>query len=126
MIFSLLLSELIRMGVRLSVVEGRLKVHAPVGVLTEELRQAITAQKGALFRFAASPFVLTIDGLGYITGNRHEQDVTLIAEERKEALKYRIGVISLRDNIERFYYPRMVLATRPETAQVNEPSEVPS
>ncbi|MFL5655225.1 MAG: phage/plasmid primase, P4 family [Ktedonobacteraceae bacterium] len=53
-------------------------------------------------------YVQTIDGPGYLTGNRQEQDVTCIADERKEALRYKIGVVILKDGLERFYYPRMV------------------
>ena len=104
MIYSLLFTELIQKGVRLTVADGRLKVRAPTGVLTEELRQAMAAHKAGLRRFATSPFVETIDGLGRLSGNTREQDVSLVAEERKEALRYRIGVVSLRDGRERFYY----------------------
>jgi TubC N-terminal docking domain len=114
MILSWLLTKLLHVGVRLTVVQGRLKVHAPAGVLTEELRQAMTEQKAALLQFAQFPYVETIDGLGMLTGNTQERDLFCVAEERQEALRYRIGVVSLYDGVERFSYPRMVLVTRPE------------
>jgi len=127
MILSWLLTELTHVGVRLTVVQGRVKAHAPSGVLTEELRQAMAEHKAALLQFAAYPYVETIDGLGMLTGHTQAQDLFLVAEERKEALRYRIGVVSLHDSVERFYYPNMVLLARPETVQNNEVSqEVPS
>jgi TubC N-terminal docking domain len=122
MILALLLTELTRLGAHLTVFDGRLKVRAPSGVLTGELRQAIVEHKAALIQFALFPVVETIDGLGSLTGNKREQDVLLVAEERKEALRCRIGVVSLHDGVERFYYPRMVVAARPMSMQANEPA----
>ncbi|MDQ2902986.1 MAG: phage/plasmid primase, P4 family, partial [Chloroflexota bacterium] len=53
-------------------------------------------------------YVETVDGLGYWSGNARECDVTFTAEEQKAALRWKIGVISLHDGRERFYYPRMM------------------
>jgi len=119
MILSLLLTELTHVGVRLKGADGRLKVHAPAGVLTEYLRQAISEHKAALLQFAAYPYVETIDGLGRLSGNTQQRDLYLVPEERQEALRYRIGVVSLRDGIERFCYPQMVLVARSETMEVS-------
>ena len=76
MMLMLLLTELARLEVHLSVASDGLHVQAPTGVLTDELRQAMIEHKTALLRYAADPAVETIDGLGYLTGNRQEQDVT--------------------------------------------------
>ena len=103
-----LLTELTYLEVHLSVASYGLHVQAPVGALTDELRQAMTEHKTALLRYAADPAVETIDGLGYLTGNRQEQDVTFVAQERKERLRYKVGVMLQQDGIERFYYPGMV------------------
>ena len=108
MMLMVLLTELARLEVHLSVASDGLHVHAPAGALTDELRQAMTEHKAALLRYAADPAVETIDGLGYLTGNRQEQDVTLTAPERKERLRYKVGVVLLQDGIERFYYPGML------------------
>jgi hypothetical protein len=97
-----------RLEVHLSVASDGLHVQAPSGALTDELRQAMTQHKAALLSYAADPAVETIDGLGYLTGNRQEQDVMLVAPERKERLRYKVGVVLLQDGIERFYYPGMV------------------
>ena len=51
---------------------------------------------------------------GILTGNRQQQDITFVAPERQEAWRYKIGVMSLCDGVERFYWPRMVLQARPE------------
>ena len=77
------LTELARFEVHLSVAYDGLHVQAPFGVLSDELRQAMTEHKEALLRYAADPSVETIDGLGFLTGNRQEQDVTFTAPERK-------------------------------------------
>ncbi len=117
MILMLLFTELTRLDAQLSVEQSGLKVDAPAGVLTDELRQAMAEQKAALLQFAAFPYVETIDDLGTLTGTIQQRDLYLVADERQEALCYRIGVVSLRDGEERFYYPRMVvLATADETA----------
>ena len=108
MMLIMLLTELARLEVHLSVASDGLHVQAPTGVLTDELRQAMTQHKEALLRYAADPAVETIDGLGYITGNRQAQDVTFTAQERKERLRYKVGVVLLQDGIERFYYPGML------------------
>jgi putative DNA primase/helicase len=64
--------------------------------------------------------VETVDGLGYLSGKRQEQDVTFVASERKEALRYKIGVVILNDGAERFYYPRTVLDAHAEAIQMND------
>jgi hypothetical protein len=108
MMLILLLTELARLEVHLLLESDGLHVLAPFGVLTDELRQAMTEHKAALLRYAADPAVETIDGLCYLTGNRQEQDVTFVAPERKERLRYKVGVVLLQDGIERFYYPGML------------------
>ena len=62
----------------------------------------------------ARQYVETSDGIGYLTDNRQEQDVTFVAAERKERLRYKIGVVLLSDGVERFYYPSMVSAVQSE------------
>jgi hypothetical protein len=104
----LLLTELACLEVHLSVASDGLHVQAPGGALTNELRQAMTVHKAALLRYAADPAVETIDGLGYLSGNQQEQDVTFVAQERKERLRYKVGVVLLQDGIEHFYYPGML------------------
>jgi hypothetical protein len=104
----LLLTELAHLEVHLSVASDGLHVQAPTGALSDELRQAITQHKAALLRYAADPAVETIDGLGYLSGNRQEQDVTFVAPERKERLRYKVGVVFVQDGIERYYYPGML------------------
>jgi TubC N-terminal docking domain len=108
MMLMLLLSELAHLEVHLSVASDGLHVQAPSGVLTDELRQAMAEHKAALLRYAADPAIETIDGLGYLSGNRQEQDVTFVALERRERLRYKVGVVLQQDGIERFYYPGML------------------
>ena len=108
MMLMLLLTELTYLEVHLSVESDGLHVQAPSGVLTDELRQAMTEHKAALLRYAADPAVETIDGPGYLSGNLQEQDVTFVAQERRERLRYKVGVVLLQDGIERFYYPGML------------------
>ena len=112
MMLMLLLTELARLEVHLSAASDGLHVHAPAGALTDELRLAMTEHKTALLRYAADPAVETIDGLGYLTGNRQEQDVTFVAPERNERLRYKVGTVLLQDGIERFYYPGMLSVVR--------------
>ncbi len=90
-----------------------MRVKAPAGSLSNDLRQAMTEHKAALMRYASLPYVVA-DGVGILTGNRQEQDITLVAPERKEAWHYKIGVMSLCDGVERFYWPCMVLQARPD------------
>lgn len=123
MILMLLLTELAHLGVKLSVGQNGLRVQAPVGVLTEEKRRAIKEQKAAFLQFARFPYVETIDGLGMLTGNRQEQDISFIPPEGQEAARYKIGVMLLSDGGERFYWPRMVLVARPERVQTDEPKQ---
>jgi hypothetical protein len=108
MMLMLLLSELARLQVHLSATSDGLHVQAPFGVLSDKLRQAMIEHKEALLCYAADPTVETIDGLGFLTGNRQEQDVTFVAEARKERLRYKMGVVLQHDGIERFYYPGML------------------
>jgi TubC N-terminal docking domain len=113
MILMVLLSELTRLEVRLVAAAENVRVQAPAKALSNELRQAMTEHKAALMRYASLPYVVA-DGVGILTGNRQEQDITFVAPERQEAWRYKIGVMSLRDGVERFYWPRMVLQARPE------------
>jgi TubC N-terminal docking domain len=108
MMLILSLSELAHLEVYLSVAADGVHVQAPTGVLTDELRQAMTQHKAALLRYVPDPAIETIDGLGYLTGNRQEQDVTFVAQVRKERLRYKVGVVLLLDGNERFYYPGML------------------
>lgn len=108
MMLMLLLSELARLQVHLSVASDGLHVQAPAGTLTDELRQAMTEHKADLMHYASLPYVIA-DGVGILTGNRQEQDITYVAPERQEAWRYKIGVMSMHDGVERFYWPRMVL-----------------
>jgi hypothetical protein len=112
MMLILLLTELTHLGVELTVEQAHLKVRAPAGALTADLRQAMQEQKAALMQFTAYPYVGTIDGLGTLTGNRQECDVSLTAPERQERLRYRVGVRRHCDGIEQFYYPGMVTLAR--------------
>jgi hypothetical protein len=112
MMLMLLLTELARLEVHLSVASDGLHIQAPSGALTDELRQAMTQHKAALLRYAADPAIETIEGLGYLTGNQQEQDVTFVAQERKMQLCYKVGVVLLQDGIEHFYYPGMLSVGR--------------
>ena len=113
MMLMLLLSELTRLQIHLSVASNGLHVQAPIGVLCDELRLAMAEHKTALMRYASLPYVIA-DDVGILTGNRLEQDITFVAPERQEVWRYNIGVMSLSDGVERFYWPRMVLQARPE------------
>jgi hypothetical protein len=122
MMLMLLLTELTRLDVQLIDEQGRLKIEAPAGALTDELRQAMTEHKAALLRFAAFPYVETMDGLGRLTGSRQEFSIIdLVAPERQERLRYTIGVKLLQDGVERFYLPGTVWEGRGEDQQVVEP-----
>ena len=66
--------------------------------------------------------VETVDGLGYLSGNKREQDVTLVAPERQERLRYKVGVVLLLDGAERFYYPGTISDPRPEVIWAYEQS----
>jgi hypothetical protein len=113
LILMVLLSELTRLEVRLVAAAENVRVQAPAKALSNELRQAMTEHKAALMRYASLSYVVA-DDVGILTGNRQEQDITLVAPERREAWHYKIGVISLCDGMERFYWPRMVLQARPD------------
>lgn len=117
-----LLTELTHLGVKLSVEQGNLKVQAPAEALTDELRQAMHDQKAALLRFAAFPYVETMDGLGTLTGNRLERDISFVAPERQERLRYKVGVRLLHDGVERLYFPGMLWLARAEDVQEHEQS----
>lgn len=106
MMLMLLLSELARLQVHLSVTSDGLHVQAPAQVLTDELHQAMKEHRADLLRFARYPFVDTIDGLGMLTGNRRNFNIIeFVAPERQERLHYIIGVRLLHDGLERFYLP---------------------
>ena len=121
MMLMLLLSELTRLGVHLSAEPDGLRIKAPAGVLTGDLRQAMTEHKAALLRYAAFPSVETMDGLGRLTGNRQEFSIIdFVAPERQERLRYQIGVKLLQDGVERFYLPGTVWEGRGEDQQVVE------
>jgi TubC N-terminal docking domain len=113
MMLMLLLTELAHLEVHLSVTSDGLHVQTPSGMLTDEVYQAMTEHKTALMRYVSLPYVVA-DCVGILTGNRQEQDITFVAPERHEAWRYKIGVMSLCDGVERFYWPRMVLQARPE------------
>jgi TubC N-terminal docking domain len=113
MMLMLLLTELARLEAHLSVASDGLHVQTPSGMLTDEVHQAMTEHKASLMRYASLPYVVA-DCVGILTGNRQEQDITFVAPERQEAWRYKIGVMSLCDGVERFYWPRMVLQARPE------------
>ena len=112
MMLILLLTELTRLDVQLSTEPGGLKVDAPVGSLTDEVRKAMMEHKATLLRYAVCPYVETIDGLGMLTGNRQEFGIIdFVAPERKERLRYKIGVRLVHDGVEQFYLPGTVWAT---------------
>src|SRR5690242_11154295 len=92
MMLMLLLSELTHLQVHLSITSKGLHVQAPVGVLTGELRQAMTVHKADLLCFVLSPSVETIDGPGVLTGNQRAFGIIeFVAPERQERLRYTIG-----------------------------------
>ena len=105
MMLMLLLTELTRLGVQLSAEPDGLKVDAPAEALTDELRQAMAEHKGVLLRFAAFPYVETVDGRGELTGTRRELDPFYYGTRHGERLRYKIGVRLLSDGVERFYLP---------------------
>jgi hypothetical protein len=106
MMLMLLLSELTRLQVQLSVTSRGLHVQAPKGVLTSELRLAMAERKADLLHFARSHRVETIDGAGVLTGNRRAFGIIeYVAPERQERLRYTIGVRLSRDGKEKFYLP---------------------
>jgi hypothetical protein len=113
MMLMLLLTELICLEVRLLAEDDDLHILAPAGVLTDELRQAMMEHKVALLRFARFPYVETMDGLGTLTGNIQEQDISWVAPQRQQALHYKIGVMSLSERIECFHWLHMVLLAQP-------------
>jgi len=116
-----LLTELTRLEVQLVAEPAGLKVEAPAGALSNELRQAMTEHKAALLRFAVFPYVETVDGRGTLTGTRQEFSIIdFVAPERQERLRYTIGVKLLQEGVERFYLPGTVWESRGEDQQVIE------
>jgi TubC N-terminal docking domain len=113
MMLMLLLTELVHQEVRLFVEAESLRVQAHAGGLTDELRQAMVANKADILRFARNPSVETTDGLGTLTGHTQKQDITWVAPQRLEAWCYKIGVLNLSDGVERFYWPGMVSLALP-------------
>jgi hypothetical protein len=105
MMLMLLLTDLTRLQVQLFAESDGLKVDAPAGALTDELRQAMAEHKAALLRYAAFPYVETVDGLGVLTGTRRETDPFYYGTRHGERLRYKIGVRLLSDGAERFYLP---------------------
>ncbi len=67
-------------------------------------------------------YVETVDGLGYLTGDIREQDVTFLSEEKRERLRYKIGVVILKDGIERFYFPSTIWEVQEKEIQTHDPS----
>ena len=59
----------------------------------------------------------TPDGPGYLTGGIREQDVMFIAPERKEQLRYKVGVTLVQGGVERFYLPAAIWEIQPKEAQ---------
>ena len=115
MMIMLLLSELTRLQVQLSVTSRGLHVQAPTGVLSDELRQAMAEHKADLLRFARTPCVETIDGPGMLTGNRRAFGIIeFVAPERQERLRYTVGVRLTHDGLERFYLPGTLWLTEPK------------
>jgi hypothetical protein len=105
MMLMLLLTELARLEVNLSVEADGLHVQAPAGALSEELRLAMAEHRTALLHYAACPTVETIDGPGVLTGTRQETDPLCFGTRHGERLRYKIGVRLLQDGVERFYLP---------------------
>ncbi len=105
MMLMLLLTELTRLDVQLSAGPDGLHVQAPAGALSDALRQAMSEHKAALLRYAAFPYVETVDGWGMLTGERRETDPFCYGTRHGERLRYKIGVRLLRDGIERLYLP---------------------
>src|SRR5260370_32078342 len=105
MMLMLLLTELTHLQVQLTANPEGLKVEAPAGVLSDELRQAMAEHKAALLRYAASPSVQTVDGRGTLTGTRRELDPFYYGTRHGERLRYKIGVRLVQDGVERLYLP---------------------
>src|SRR5712691_10569255 len=105
MMLMLLLTELTRLEVKLSIESNALHVHAPAGALSDELRQAMAEHKEALLCYAAYPYIETVDGRGVLTGARQELDPFYYGTRHGERLRYKIGVRLLHDGVERFYLP---------------------
>jgi len=108
MMLMLLLTELTRLQVQLSAEPDGLKVDAPAGALTDELRRAMAEHKEALLRYAVFSYVETVDGRGMLTGTRRETDPFYYGTQHGERLRYKIGVRLLRDGVERLYLPGTV------------------
>jgi tubulysin polyketide synthase-like protein len=124
MMLMLLLTELTRLEAHLSSDTDGLHVQAPAGVLTDELRQAMIEHKAALLRYAASPYVETVDGRGTITGARRETDPFYYGTRHGERLRYKIGVRLLHDGVERFYLPGTLWEVRANDIQDNNHPQV--
>lgn len=105
MMLMLLLTELVRLEVKLAAEADGLHVQAPAGAVSEELRQAMAEHKTALLRYAACPTIESIDGPGVLTGARQETDPLCFGTRHGERLRYKVGVQLLHDSKERFYLP---------------------
>jgi TubC N-terminal docking domain len=117
MMLMLLLTELTHLEVNLSVESDCLHVQAPAGALTDELRQSMAEHKAALLRYAAYPYVETVDGPGVLTGARRELDPLCYSTRHGERLRYKIGVRLLRVDMERFYLPGTLWVPKCEEEQ---------
>ena len=126
MMLMLLLTELTRLDVHLAVESDGLRVQAPTGVLTDELRQAMAEHKAALLRYAASPYVQTVDGRGTLTGARRETDPFCYGTRHRERLRYKIGVRLRHDGVERYYLPGTVWEVERMGEKERPPSDPPS
>ncbi len=122
MMLMLLLTELTRLDVHLSAGPDGLHVQAPVGTLSDELRQAMSEHKAALLRYAAYPYVGTVDGLGMLTGTRRELDPFVYGTRHGERLHYKVGLRLLHDGIERLYLPGTIWEVERKEIQNEETS----
>jgi TubC N-terminal docking domain len=87
MMLMLLLTELTRLEVHLSADTNGVHIQAAAGALTDELRQAMAEHKTALLRYAALPYVETVDGRGMLTGARRETDPFCYGTRHVERLR---------------------------------------
>ena len=117
MMLMLLLTELTRLDVQLSAEPDGLKVDAPVGALSDELRQAMAEHKAALLRHAACPYVQTPDGPGVLTGTRQETDPLCYGTRHGKRLRYKVGVRLVADGVERFYLPGTLWQAKDHTEE---------
>ena len=120
MMLMLLLTELTRLEVQLTAEPDGLKVDAPAGVLSGELRQAMAEQKAALLHYAAYPYVETVNGRGRgrLSGDRRETDPFCYGTRHKERLRYKVGVRFLQNGVERLYLPGTLWEVKQKKSEV--------